>query len=343
MAKPSLESSVSRQVEIYNTDRKFSFSFIYERFWEYAVFFLAAAGSIIIIIIFVFILIKAWPVFQASGLNVITTSTFEEQIRHAYFAPLDQQVWEFGLLSLVVGSLTTTLGALFIAVPAGVGTAVIICEMSSGLLKRFLEAASRLLAAIPSVIYGLVGLMIVVPLIAEKLLNVDMQIKYLEYFQLNGYSMLAGIIVLSFMIVPMVIALSVDAINAVPKEYREASLALGITKWRTITLVVIPAAKSGILAGVILAAGRGIGEAIALSMVSGASANMPLLRHGFVFLLTPVLPLASAIVNKSQAISVPSIEAALFACGVILLIVCAFLSISTKIVESAVRRRQGLD
>jgi len=342
MAKLMLKCTVS-PASFSKTKRRLGFSTFYDRLWEYAVFSLAATGAIIIVLIFIFIFMKAWPVFQASGLKVITTSNFEEQIRHAYFAPLDQQLWEFGLLSLIVGSLTTTLGALLIAVPAGVGTAVIICEISSGLLKRFLEAATRLLAAIPSVIYGLVGLMVVVPLISDRLLNVEMQIKYLEYFQLNGYSMLAGIIVLSIMIVPMVIALSADAINAVPREYREASLALGIAKWRTIIKVVIPAAKSGILAGVILAAGRGIGEAIALSMVSGASANMPSLRHGFVFFLTPVLPLASAIVNKSQAISVPSIEAALFTCGVILLVICAFLSIGTRIVESAVRRRQGLD
>ncbi len=338
-----LIDSAAKHVNVNKNKKGFKISPLFDSLWEFMIFLLAAMGALLIIMIFLFILLKSWKIFSASGLQIITTTGFEEQIRQAYNAPADLPVWKFGMLSLIVGTITTTLGALIVAVPAGVGTAVIICEMSSGWLKRFLESSTRLLAAIPSVIYGLVGLMLVVPFISGNLLTVEMQMKYLEYFQLTGNSMLAGIIILSFMIVPMVIALSVDAINAVPKEYREASLALGITKWRTITLVVIPAAKSGILAGVILAAGRGIGEAIALSMVSGASAVLPSLSHGFVFLFTPVLPLASAIVNKSQAISIPSIEAALFACGVILLVMCSFLSICTKIIESVVRRRQGLE
>ncbi|MFZ7102142.1 MAG: phosphate ABC transporter permease subunit PstC [Peptococcaceae bacterium] len=318
-------------------------SAFFDSCWEKLIYLFTILSALMIVLIFIFILSKSWNIFAVNGFGLFTKTGFEEQIRNAYHASADQPVWEFGFLSLIIGTLATTLGALVIAIPAGVGTAVIIAEMSWGWRKRFLESSVRLLASIPSVIYGLVGLMVMVPFIKQHLLTVDMQIKYLKYFQLTGRSMLAGIIVLSFMIVPMIIALSVDAINAVPKRYREASLALGLTKWRTITQVVIPAAKSGILAGIILATGRGIGEAIALSMVSGGIAVLPKLSHGFVFLFTPVLPLASAIVNKSQAIAVPSIEAALFACGVVLLIICALLSICTRIVETIVRRRQGLE
>jgi phosphate transport system permease protein len=145
------------------------------------------------------------------------------------------------------------------------------------------------------------------------------------------------------MILPIIVALSVDAINAVPKKYKEASLAMGLSHWRTIVKVIIPAASSGILAGVVLGFGRAIGEAIALSMVTGGVGNVPDPTHGFVFFLTPVLTLASAIVNKSEAISVPSIESALFACGVILLITTTLLSIFTKIVEYLIKRRQGIE
>jgi len=312
-------------------------------FWERLILSLTVLSAALIILIFVFILQEAWPVIRANGLSLVTTTGFDKQVYNAYYAPANAPVWNFGLLSLIAGTAATTCGALLVAVPAGVGTAIIISEIARGSLKRFLLSIIRLLAAIPSVIYGLVGLMVVVPFIRDNLLTVDIQIKYLQYFQLSGNSMLAGILVLSFMILPIITALSADAIRAVPLEYREASLALGVSKWRTITRVVVPAAKSGILAGTVLGTGRAIGEAIALSMVCGGNAVLPSLTHGFVFFLTPVLPLASAIVNKSEAISVPSIEAALFACGVVLLIMSSFLSVATKAVESAVRRRQGLD
>lgn len=314
-----------------------------DAFWEKLIFFLTILSALMIIFIFVFIFAKAWPVLKYNGLGFIANTGFDEQFRNAFRAEAGKPSWEFGVLSLIVGSLTTTLGALCIAVPAGVGTAIIISETKILWFKRFMESVIRLLAAIPSVIYGLVGLLFVVPFIKANFITVDMQIEFLPYFQLSGNSMLAGILVLAFMIVPIIIALSVDAINAVPKKYREASLALGLTKWRTITRVVIPAAKSGILAGVILGTGRAIGEAIALSMVSGGAGLLPKLSHGFVFLLTPVLPLASAIVNKSEGVAVQSIESALFGCGVVLLVTCALLSIFTRIVEASVKRRQGLE
>ncbi len=311
--------------------------------WERLIFFFTFLSAMMIIFIFIFILMKAWPVLKASNIGFVTNTGFDGQIRDAYNAPADNPVLEFGVLSLIMGTLTTTLGALIIAIPLGIGTAIVIAEMTKGWVKTFIQSIIRLLAAIPSVIYGLVGLMIVVPFIKKYIITVEMQIAYLKEFQITGNSMLAGIIVLSFMILPIITALSVDAINAVPKKYRDASLALGLSKWRTITKVVIPTAKSGILAGTILGTGRGIGEAIALAMVSGSVGILPKIAHGGVFFLTPVLPLASAVVNKSQAIAVPSIESALFGCGVVLLITTSILSICTKIVETTVRRRQGLD
>lgn len=179
------------------------------------------------------------------------------------------------------------------------------------------------------------------PFLQEHLITVDMQIAFISQFQITGNSLLSGIVVLSIMITPVIVALSVDAINAVPHRYKEASLALGLTHWRTIIKVILPAAKSGITASIILGTGRAIGEALALSMVSGGVGNIPNPSDGFVFFLTPVLTLASAIVNKSEAMSVPSIRSALFACGVLLLITCTTLSLFTKIVEGFIRRREG--
>jgi len=183
--------------------------------------------------------------------------------------------------------------------------------------------------------------MVVVPFIQSNFISSAMQIKYISRFQLSGNSLLAGILVLSIMIVPIIISLSVDAIKAVPYRYKEASLALGLTYWRTIVKVVLPAAKSGIFAGIILGMGRAMGEAIALSMVCGNIGNIPRASDGPVFFLTPVLTLASAIVNKSEMMSVNSIQSALFACGLVLLLASIFVSLCARLVEYLVLRSEG--
>lgn len=310
---------------------------------EGGVMLLTVCSSLVVIFIFGFILYKAWNVFSINGLDFIITKGFDVQISKAYHADAAHPYWKFGAAGLIIGSAATTLGALVIALPLGIGTAIVITELAPDWIKKLLQAVVRLLASIPSIIYGLIGLLVIVPFITTNFVTTDMQVKYIKYLQIDGKSLLAGITVLSIMIVPMIITLSVDAMNAVPKKYKEASVALGISHWRTIIKVIIPAAKSGILAGVILAIGRAIGEAVALSMVAGGIGNIPDPSNGFVFFLTPVLTLASAIVNKSEAMSVPAINSALFACGVALLITCVSLSIFTKIVEFIIGRREGIE
>ena len=310
---------------------------------ETGIFILTASSALIFVFIFIFIFLKAREVFWVNGADFILKSGFDAQVREAFNAPADQPVWHFGALGLLLGSILTTLGALVFAVPLGILTAIVITELSPEWMKGLLQSFIRLLASIPSVIYGLVGLLVVVPFIQERFITSGMQIEYIKSFQLSGNSLLAGVLVLSVMITPIIVALSVDAINAVPHRYKEASLALGLSHWRTIVKVIIPAAKSGILAGIILGTGRAIGEALALSMVSGGIGNIPDPAHGFVFFLTPVLTLASAIINKAESMSVPSINSALFACGVLLLITCTTLSLFTRIVERVIRRREGLE
>lgn len=311
--------------------------------FEKAILVLSVISALMIVFIFVFIGLKAWDVLRASGIYFIADKGFDRQIIDAFHAPADAQVWNFGALGLLLGTMTTTLGALLIAVPLGIGTSIVIAELAPYWVRNILQLVVRLLASIPSIIYGLIGLLVVVPFIQKLFITGEMQVHYIDYFQLTGNSMLAGILVLSIMIVPFIIALSVDAINAVPKRYKEASLALGLSHWRTIIRVILPAAKSGILAGIILATGRAVGEAIALSMVSGGIGNVPHLSDGPVFFLTPVLTLASAIVNKSEMMSAPSIESALFACGVILLLTTTLLSLGAKLVEFLVKRGEGFE
>ena len=170
---------------------------------------------------------------------------------------------KFGILPFILTSVYGTCGAILIGVPVGFLTAVFLSKMAPKKLRTVMESAVSLLAGIPSVVYGLVGMLVLVPGI-RKLFHVP-----------DGASLLAAIIVLAIMILPSIIKVSVNALDAVPKEYEDASLALGATPVETWFRVSAPAAKSGIAAAVVLGVGRAIGEAMAVMMVSGNAPNMP--------------------------------------------------------------------
>ena len=170
---------------------------------------------------------------------------------------------KYGILPFIMTSIYGTAGAIAIGVPIGFMTAVYLSKIASAKVKSIMQAAVSLLAGIPSVVYGLVGMLILVPGI-RKVFDVP-----------DGASLLAAIIVLAVMILPSIIKMSITALDAVPKEYEDASLALGATPIETYFRVSIPAAKSGIAASVVLGVGRAIGEAMAVMMVAGNVPNMP--------------------------------------------------------------------
>lgn len=295
-------------------------------------------SSILIFFIMFFVVSRALPVLKASGFGFVYTGGWDTHFVNAWLATADAQIWVFGALPLVTGTLYTTLGALLIAIPMGLGCAIFLTEMCPDWLRKPLESIVRLLAAIPSVIFGLVGLIVVVPFILKHLITAEMALKMIQISALDGTSLLAGMLVLSMMIMPIFIALSSDALRAVPRRYKEASMALGVSHWRTIVRIMLPVARKGIMAGAILATGRAVGEAIALSMVSGSVANQPSPSHGLVFFLEPVRTLASTIVDNSEGMSVPSCESALFACGALLLLSSVVLSIFARLVVSYNRK-----
>ena len=183
---------------------------------------------------------------------------------------------QFGILPFILTSVYGTAGAILVGVPIGFMTAVYLAKMAPKPVHNAMTEAVSLLAGIPSVVYGLVGIMVLVPGI-RKLFNVP-----------DGASLLAAIIVLAIMILPSIIKVSMTALEAVPKEYEEASLALGATPTETYFRVSVPAAGSGIAAAVVLGVGRAIGEAVAVMMVSGNVPNMPELFQSVRFLTTAV-------------------------------------------------------
>ena len=182
----------------------------------------------------------------------------------------------FGILPFLLTSIYGTAGAILIGVPVGFLTAVYLAKIAPPAVKSVVQTAVSMLAGIPSVVYGLVGMLVLVPGI-RKIFHVP-----------DGASLLAAIVVLSIMILPSIIKVSVTALEAVPKEYEDASLALGATPVETYFRVSVPAAKSGIAASVVLGVGRAIGEAMAVMMVAGNAPNMPGLFESVRFLTTAV-------------------------------------------------------
>ena len=207
---------------------------------------------------------------------------------------------KFGILPFILTSVYGTCGAILIGVPVGFLTAVFLSKMAPKKLRTVMESAVSLLAGIPSVVYGLVGMIVLVPAI-QRMFDLS-----------SGATLLAAIVVLAIMILPSIINVSETALRAVPKDYEDASLALGATELETYFRVTVPAAKSGIATAVVLGVGRAIGEAMAIIMVSGNVPNMP-------NLLGPVRFMTTAIASEMSYAPVGSLQReALFSIGLVL-------------------------
>lgn len=309
-----------------------------ERTVERALAFAAASSGALILFVIAFVLWKAYPLLQHDGVAWVFRTDWDGAIIEAWWNP---GFWRFGALPLIVGTTVTTAGALLLSVPLGVGSAILISELAPRGTGKLLETVVRLLSGVPSVIFGLVGLTVVVPFVQRTFITEELGLRYIDT-PFDGQSVLAGALVLAFMILPFVVAVSADAMRAVPDSYRLGALALGLTPWRTIVKLVMPSALPGIIAGTVLATARGIGEAIAMAMVAGGLANIPHLNRGFVALLEPVRTLASAIVENGEGMSVVQVESALFSLGATLLGVSIATSLLARAAFSRLRTSTGL-
>lgn len=272
----------------------------------------AAASVAAVALITVFIFISGTPVILKTGLFNFVTGTDWSPTSGVY-----------GILPLIAGSLAVTLGALAVGIPTGVGCAIFLAEMLERRTAGLFRSAIQLLAGIPSVVYGFFGLIVLVPAIRTYI--VPLAQKFNPDVPTGGFSILAGALILAMMILPTIVTISENAIRAVPVEFREASLALGADKRETLQKVILPAARSGIFASVILGMGRAIGETMAVLMITGNVANMP---HS---LLDPVATMTGTIAMEMSYAS-PEHKNALFAVGIILFVMIVILNGAAQLV-----------
>lgn len=280
-------------------------------------FFIKSAGYSAIVfvgMIFIFLLMEGLPAIQKVSLGSLFSSRWY---------PIEDY---FGLLPLIGGSLIITLGAILIAVPFGIGTAVYLSEIAPRWVRDLMKPFIEILGGLPSVVLGFLGMLILSPFL-RKLLELP-----------TGLTALTGSILLGGIAIPTVVSVAEDALDAVPKSFRDASLAIGATEWQTIWRVTLPAARSGVLTAIMLGVGRAIGETMTVMMVTG---NAPILPKGINDLFSPVRTMTATIAAEMGEVASGSVHYhVLFLIGIVLFLISLIVNITASAVVFRQKKRQ---
>ena len=272
-------------------------------------FFLTVISLLLVFVMGIGLYLKSAPVFEEH--------TLKELLFSANWKPMKGQ---FGFLPFIMGTIWVTGIAVAMALPIALLTAVFLTEYAKSYVRKYVFPALDILAALPSVIYGVWGTLLIVPWISNKLAP-----HFVDFS--TGYTVLAGGIVLGIMILPLLVSLFIEIFSSVPAEFREASLSLGATKWQTTKFVIIRKTMPGILAAVVLAISRALGETIAVLMVCG---NLPEVPRS---LLDSCYPIPALIANNyGEMLSLPLYEAALMFAALILFVVVLFFNVISRVV-----------
>jgi phosphate transport system permease protein len=308
---------------------------------------LGAVACIVLITIagmVAFVFAKAWPSFAHNGLHWLGPpahgGSVDDQLTAIFNSPADpgRYVYELGAWPLIWGTILTTAAAVAIGLAISVLASVFLVEFAPAPLKLALQPVVRLLAAVPSVIYGLIGILVLVPFVGNHVISLERKHSVLYVVQLSGSSLLVGVLILTVMIVPIMVAIMADALHAVPRAWTEGAAALGVNRWRVTWTVSVRAARPAIIAATVLATARALGEAIMLSMVSGSQGFAPNPLDGLTFFLEPTRPLAATIVDNAEGLSVKPFGQTIYAFAAVLLISTFFLSLGGWAAKQPLKR-----
>jgi len=289
----------------------------------------------------IFVFQKAWPSFSHNGLAWFGPGgNVDDQLVHIFESPSDPSQYTYTMHAwpLIYATILITACAVVIGTVFAVLSAMFIVEFAPEGIRRVLEPVVRLLAAVPSVIYGLIGILVVVPFFGNHLIPQSSKDSVAGVIQLNGFSSGVGVLILTVMITPIMIAIVVDSLRAVPVGWREGSVSLGVNRWRAMRTVTVRAARPAIVAAAVLATARALGEAIMLSMVTGSVAFSPNPLDGAIFFVEPARPLAATIVDNAEGLSVVPFAQTLYAFAAVLLVSAAFLSYGGWYIRRRLRR-----
>ena len=305
---------------------------------------LGALACLVLVLIggmIIFVLREAWPSFANNGLAWFGSGgNVDDQIENIFRSPAnpDEYVYHLRAWPLIWGTILTTGGAVIIGMAVAVLSAIFIVEFAPEPLRKVLEPVVRLLAAVPSVIYGLIGILVLVPFIDKVLVSESSKASVAGVINLNGEGLLVGVVILTVMITPIMIAIIVDALRAVPGSWTEGALSLGVNRWRAMRTVTLKAARPAIVAAAVLATARALGEAIMLAMVTGSVGFAPNPVDGLIFFLEPTRPLAATIVANAEGLSAKPLGQTLYAFASLLLLSAACLSFGGWYIRRRLRR-----
>ena len=291
---------------------------------------LAVAVLVFIGAMLVTVFVKAWPSFSHNGLAWFGGGgDVEAQLRAMQeLKPIaGHSIYYFHAWTLIWGTLLTTVSAVLLALVVSTLAAVFLTEFAPQPVKRTLDPVIRLLAGVPSVIYGLIGLLVLRPYINEHLISDGRRASVEKVVQINGADVMTATLVLTVMILPIMVAISAGALEAVPRSWREGSLALGVNRWRTIWRVSLHAARPAIVAATVLATARALGEAVMLAMLGGGRGFAPNLLDGVTALYEPVRPLAATIFANAEGLENVPLAHTIYAIAAVLLVSAGMLSL----------------
>ncbi len=288
-----------------------------------------------------FVLAQAWPSFAHNGLGWFGPGgNVDTQIQSIFTSGDLRQAAQYTVHAwpLLWSTILTTLGAVAIAFVSSLFVSVFIVEFAPRSLARVLEPVVRLLASVPSVIYGLIGVLVVVPFVGNHLISAGAKASVTPVIQLSGYSLLAAVVILTVMIAPLMIAVFCDGLRSVPRGWIEGSLAVGVNRWRTFWKIAVRTARPALVAGTVLATARALGEAVMLSMVSGSVGFAPNPADGLIFFVEPSRGLAATILHNTEELSSPPMKHTLYAIAAVLLFSSVMLSLIGWATKRPMRR-----
>jgi phosphate transport system permease protein len=299
--------------------------------------------GVAVVAMIVFVAIQAWPIFENNGLSWLGSGgNLEEQIAGMQNTTLHPPASAFHLRAwpLIYGTLLSTVPAVVLGLAVSVLSSIFIVELAPKRLRRLAIPVIRLLASVPSVIYGLIGVLVVVPFVGNHLITASEKTSTQNYVELTGASVGVTVLILTVMITPIMIALICEALVSVPNSWREGAIALGVNPLRAMLAVTLRAARPAIVAAAVLATARALGEAVMISMVSGSRNFSPRISDGFTFLFEPMRSLASAVVDYHEGVGAPALKATLYAFALLLLFSAFVLSIGGYMIKLPLRRFQ---
>jgi len=295
----------------------------------------------LLLALIVTVFVHAWPSFAHNGLAWFSSGgSVEDQLNAISLSAQTsgEYVYTFHAWPLIWSTLLITGGAVAIALVSALFVAVFIVEFAPEWMSNILQPVIRFLASVPSVIYGLLGVLVLVPFIGNHLVTEHQKASVAGVISLTGYSLMAAVLVLTVMIAPLMVSIFSDGLRAVKPGWLEGSLGLGVNRWRTTWKIGVRSARPAIVAGTVLAVARAIGEAVMLAMISGSVAFAPNPADGLIFVYEPSRPLGPTIVKNIDQLSSPPFNATLFSIAAVLLFSAALFSLAGWAARRSMRK-----